>query len=267
MIGMQYKLVVLDMDGTLLNNDHYVSSANKVAIHRLKTEGISLALASGRPYESIYPYVKDLGIDLPIIAANGALIKSPLLNKVNYSTALPINLAKEIIEYGQENQYPISLYHDGELHTFNESMVKVHWDLEKLNARVINKFEDEKDLYKIIYKNTPQKIEEAFNHLEQKYKGKLYITRSDDMYLDVMNINASKGKALQQLMEMLNISSHEVLVMGNSFNDITMFEVAGLAIAMDNSPQEVKNAADFVTKSNNDDGVAYALNRYIVNVS
>lgn len=260
---MQYKLVVLDMDGTLLDNEHHVSNANKEAIDRLKREGISVVLASGRPYESIYSYVKDLGIDLPIIAANGALIKNPLTSEVYYSTGLPINLAEEIVEYGQENHYPISLYLDGEVHTFNESMVKVHWELEKLKARVIDKFEGDKDLYKIIYANTPQKIEEAFKHLENKYKEKLYITRSDDIYLDVMNINASKGKALRQLMDMLHISSHEVLVMGNSFNDIAMFEVAGLAIAMDNSPQEIKDAADFVTKSNNEDGVAYALDRYI----
>lgn len=260
---MQYKLVVLDMDGTLLNNDHHVSEANIEVIQRLNREGTKVVLASGRPYESIYPYVKELGIDLPIIAANGALIKCPLSSETYYSTSLPIHLAKEIVEYGKENQYPISLYLDSEVHTFNESMVNVHWELESLNARVIDRFEDGKEIYKIIYKNTPQKIEEAFKHLEQKYKEKLYITRSDDTYLDVMNINASKGKALYQLLDRLQISSNEVLVMGNSFNDIAMFEVAGFAIAMDNAPQDVKDAADFVTKSNNEDGVAYALDRYI----
>jgi Cof subfamily protein (haloacid dehalogenase superfamily) len=145
-------------------------------------------------------------------------------------------------------------------------LVKVHWELEKINARLIDQFEDNRELFKILYANTPHKVEEAYKHLEQKYKGKLYITRSDAIYLDVMNINASKGKALQKLMDRLQISSHEVLVMGNSFNDIAMFEVAGLAIAMDNAPQEVKDAADFVTKSNNDDGVAYALDRYINHV-
>jgi Cof subfamily protein (haloacid dehalogenase superfamily) len=263
---MQYKLVVLDMDGTLLDNNHHVSKANNEAIHRLKRKGTSVVMASGRPFESIYPYIKDLGIDSPIIAANGALIKSPLTSEVYYSSSLPINLAKEIIEYGQENQYPISLYLDGEVHTLNESLVKVHWELEKINARLIDQFEGNRELFKIIYANTPQKIEEAYKHLEQKYKGKLYITRSDAIYLDFMNTNVSKGKALHQLMDMMNISSQEVLVMGNSFNDIAMFEVAGLAIAMDNSPQEVKNAADFVTKSNNDDGVAYALDRYINHV-
>ncbi|WP_260288606.1 HAD hydrolase family protein [Peribacillus aracenensis] len=129
-------------------------------------------------------------------------MKSPLTSEVYYSSGLPINL-EEIIEYGQENQFPISLYLDGQVHTFNESMVKIHWELEKINARLIDKFVGNRELFKIIYANTPQKI---------------------------------------------------------------MFEVAGLAIAMDNSPQEVKDAANFVTKSNNDDGVAYVLDRYINNV-
>ncbi|WP_088104764.1 Cof-type HAD-IIB family hydrolase [Halalkalibacter urbisdiaboli] len=260
---MQYKLVVLDMDGTLLDNSHNVSKANTAVIRRMKRGGTSVVLASGRPYESIYPYVKHLGINSPIIAANGALIKNPLSSEIHYSSGLPNNLASEIIEYGQKNKYPISLYFDGEVHTFNENMVKVHWELEKINARLTNKVESEKDLYKIIFASTPQKIEETFKYLERKYKEKLYITRSDDIYLDVMNINVSKGKALEQIIDMLQISSQEVLVMGNSFNDVAMFEVAGFSIAMDNSPQEVKDAADFVTKSNNDDGVAYALDRFV----
>ena len=214
---MQYKLVVLDMDGTLLDNEHRVSSANKEAIHRLKSEGVKVVLASGRPFESIYPYVHELGIDLPIIAANGALIKSPLTNEVFYSASLPSHLAKEIVEYGQANDYPISLYLDGEVHTFNESMVKIHWELEKLNANLIDQFDEEKTLYKIIYQNTPARIAEACNHLEQKYKEELYITRSDAIYLDVMNRDASKGKALKKLMSMLKILPQEALVMGNSF--------------------------------------------------
>ncbi|KKK38933.1 HAD family hydrolase [Mesobacillus campisalis] len=260
---MQYKLVVLDMDGTLLNDKHQVSAANKEAIQRLKKHGIHIVLASGRPYESIYPYVNELGTDLPIIAANGALIKSPLTSEVYYSAGLPIHLTKEIVEYGQENQYPVSLYLDGEVHTFHESMVKVHWELEKLNAKLIEKFEGKKDLYKIIYRNIPEKIEEAFLHLEKKYRNQLYITRSDDIYLDIMNINVSKGMALRQILETHHFSPDEVVVMGNSYNDTTMFEVAGLSIAMENSPAVVKEAADFVTKSNNEDGVAYALERYI----
>lgn len=260
---MRFKLVVLDMDGTLLDDNHQVSVANKEAILRLKREGVNVVLASGRPYESIYPYVEELGVDMPLIAANGALIKSPLTSEVYYSAGLPIHLAKKIIEYGQANHYPISLYLDGEVHTFNGSMVKVHWELEKLNASLIEKFESEKELYKIIYKHLPERIEEAFLHLEKEYKEQLYITRSDDTYLDVMNINASKGMALRQILDKLQFSSHEVLVMGNSYNDTTMFEVAGLSIAMENAPATVKEAADFVTKSNNEDGVAYAIERYM----
>ncbi|GLC90040.1 Cof-type HAD-IIB family hydrolase [Lysinibacillus piscis] len=260
---MQYKLVVLDMDGTLLNDNHGVSEANKEAIHRIKKMGVGVTVASGRTYESIYPFIEDLGIDLPIIAANGAFIKNPLSGEVYYSESLPRHLAEEIIEYGQKHQFEMSLYLDAEVHTFNESMAKVHLELEKLQAKLIDKFDSDKELYKIIYGQTPEKIEEACEYLADKYKDSLYITRSADMCLDVMNMNVSKGNGLQQVMEKLHISPEEVIVMGNSFNDLPMFEVAGLAIAMDNAPQEVKNMADFVTISNNDDGVAHALTKFI----
>jgi Cof subfamily protein (haloacid dehalogenase superfamily) len=250
------------MDGTLLNRNHSLSLANKQAINRLQGKGIMFILASGRPYESIYPYAKELDIDSPIIAANGAFIKNPLTNKVYYSSALPLDVTAEILVYGKENNYPMSLYSDDEVLTFDENMVKVHWDLEKVHARLINQYNGDKPLNKIIYSDHPQRIEAAFKFLEKKYKEKLYITRSDDIYLDIMNINASKGKALSHLLDSMNVSHHDVMVMGNSYNDVDMFKVAGLSIAMANSPQEVKNAANFVTKCNNEDGVAYALDRY-----
>lgn len=260
---MQYKLVVLDMDGTLLDNNHQVSDKNKEAINKLKSRGINVALASGRPFESIFPYAKELEIDTPIIATNGSFVKCPVTKKVYSSTVLPTNFAKEIIEYGMENEYSISLYLNEEVHTFHERMVKVHYDLEKLHAKLIDTIDEEKDIYKIIYSHTAEKIEDAFEILHGKYNKDMYITRSDDIYLDIMHSNVSKGLAIEQLISMLKISQSEVVVMGNSYNDIAMFHVANLSIAMGNSPQEVKEAANFVSTSNDDDGVAYAIEKYI----
>lgn len=258
---MQYKLVVLDMDGTLLDNKHKVSEENKRAILSLTENGVGVVLASGRPFESIFPYTEDLGIDLPIVATNGALIKDPKTKEAIYSKELPFEYAKDIIQYGKENGYQISLYSDQGVLTFNEEMVDLHRSLENLNAQLIDEFTGEQALYKLIYADTPERIEAAYRTLDEKYKGKLYITRSDDAFLDVMNMNASKGKALHKLMEKLDFTKEEVLVMGNSYNDIAMFEVAGYSIAMDNSPQKVKNTANYVTKTNQQHGVAHALTK------
>ncbi|MDQ0252832.1 Cof subfamily protein (haloacid dehalogenase superfamily) [Evansella vedderi] len=260
---MSYKLVVLDMDGTLLTNDHSVSDKNKESIHSFKKKGIDFILASGRPFESILPYVRDLKLTLPVIAANGAVIKCPITEKLHFTSFLPLELSREIIEFGRSENYSISLYGENEVLTFDEKMVKLHWNLEKVNATLIDSFVGEKSLTKLIFSDLPKRINGAFEHLAKKYENELYITRSDDIFLDVMNLEVSKGKALRYIMDMLDLAPYEVMVMGNSFNDLTMFENAGLAIAMANSPQAVKEAAHFVTKSNLEDGVSFALEKII----
>ncbi|AOY75717.1 Cof-type HAD-IIB family hydrolase [Clostridium formicaceticum] len=260
---MRYKLVVLDMDGTLLDDHHQVSEKNKKIIQHFSKEGIQFILASGRPYASLYPYVKDLGLQLPVIAANGAVVKCPLTHKTHYESVVPLELAQEILDYGKAYAYSISCYFEDEVITFDERMVKVHWELEKLKAKMMDKFLVEKAPNKMIYSAAPQKIEKAFKFLANKYSERLYITCSADIYLDVMNLGTSKGRALSHILSQMNISSSEVMVIGNNFNDLAMFEVAGLAVAMANSPEKVKHEADFITKLNTEDGVAYALEQLI----
>lgn len=261
--NMSYKLVVLDMDGTLLDSNHQISKKNKAVINRLTREGIKFVLASGRPYQSLCSYVKDLGINLPVIATNGSVVKCPMTGKVHYKSVVPLDLAEEIINYGKEYKYSISLYLEDEIITLDPKMIKVHWELEKVEASIMNELVIGKAPNKIIYSANPERIKEAFKFLTNKYVEKLYITCSDDIYLDVMNLKTSKGRALSYMMDEMNIPSNEVMVIGNNFNDLAMFEVAGLAVAMANSPQKIKYEADFVTKSNMHDGVAYALEKFI----
>lgn len=263
---MNIKLVVLDMDGTLLTDDHQVSKKNKEAIGRLKEKGVGVILASGRPYQSIYPYAKDLGLDLPIIGSNGAFVKSPLDEKIYNHSYLPLDLAQEIVDYGLKHNHTVSLYMEEDVFTFDDEMARFHWELEGLRA---DKITDPKICKmdqiptKIIYYDQPERITKAFKILEKDYGQKLYVTCSGEVFLDFMNIEVSKGNALKQLMKEMNLSKDEVMAIGNNFNDVAMFEVAGLAIAMDNSPQDVKDQADYVTLSNTEEGVAFALDKYI----
>lgn len=256
---MKYKLVVLDMDGTLLNSNHKISETNKEILQRLASKGVEVVLASGRPFEAAYLYSKELGIDSPIIASNGAMVKSPRTEELYYSATVTKDLAEEIVEYGRQNDYPTSLYVSNEVYTYDERMEKLHIEVEGIHPTIINSFESDKPIYKVIYMDTPERIEEAYIHLEAAYRGKLYITRSADILLDVMSKEVSKGIALEKLRESLGIPKEEVIVFGNSYNDVSMFEEAGLAVAMENSPQAVKDAAHVVTKTNDEDGVAHIL--------
>lgn len=258
---MQYKLVVLDMDGTLLNGEHEVSEENRETIMGLMEQGVQFVLASGRPYESIVPYVKDLGLELPIISANGALVKSVINNEVYFSSSLPMQQVEEILDFADQTSFAVSLYLENEIVTFDEEMVNLHSDLEGLKAKKINNFSGNNPIIKILLTDHPDKVNKTISWFESKYKNDLYITSSEPNYLEVMNINASKGIAINNLIKKMDLSAKEVVVMGNNFNDVTMFGIAGLSVAMSNSPQRVREVADFVTKSNVENGVAYALER------
>ncbi|WP_027339711.1 Cof-type HAD-IIB family hydrolase [Halonatronum saccharophilum] len=261
---MSYKLVAIDMDGTLLNDKHQVSKKNKEVIIKLANEGINFVLASGRPYNSLYPYTKELEVYLPLVTANGSIIKCPLTEKVYKKTGIGIEMAKEILDYGLSKDYGISFYYEGKVITLSEELVEIHRDLEGLEAHLVKDVNLQKSPIKIIFSGEVEEISKSFKELFNRYQGSLYITSSEEYILEVMNLEVSKGKALEYMIERMGIEAKEIIAIGNNFNDVAMFEVAGLSIAMDNSPQGVKNAADLVTKSNEEDGVAYALEKIIV---
>lgn len=260
---MNYKLVAIDMDGTLLNDDKEIPIENKKIIDELADRGVNFVLASGRPYQSLAPYTEKLEVYLPLISANGSLVKSSLTEKTYHQSDLPLEEAQEIIDYGLENDYGVSVYYDGRVLTNSEELAQGHWELEKIRPKVVEDLKLSESPIKIIYYGAETEIDQAFSFVGEKYKNKLYVTRSDEQYLEVMNIAVSKGQALQQMMDKMNIDPEEVIAIGNNFNDVAMFEVAGLAVAMANAPQEVKEEADMVTDSNDEHGVATALERIL----
>ena len=261
---MDYKLIAIDMDGTLLNDDKEIPSENKKMIEELANQGVSFILASGRPYQSLEPYTKKLEVYLPLISANGSVVKCSLTEKTYHKSNISLELAQELIDYGLKNDYGVSVYYDGEILTSSQEMAEGHWDLEKIRPKVVDDLKISKSPIKVIYFGAEEKIDHAYPFLREKYQNHLYITRSDEEYLEIMNLEVSKGKALEYMMDKMNINSDQVMAIGNNFNDVAMFKVAGLAVAMGNSPQGVKEEADFITKSNQESGVAHALKKLLL---
>ncbi|TDX47994.1 hypothetical protein C7959_1348 [Orenia marismortui] len=260
---VKFKLVAIDMDGTLLNDDHKVSDKNREIITKYANQGVNFVLASGRPYQALYPYTKELEVYLPLVTSNGSIVKCPLTESVYTNSSMPLDLAKEILDYGYSKGYGVSLYFEDEVITSHEEVAKVHRELEGIDPTIITKYQLEEGPTKIVFFADPEDIDKAFAQLADKYEGDLYITRSDERCVETMNLEVSKGKALKYMIKRMNIASEEVLAIGNNFNDVAMFEEAGLAVAMGNSPEGVKEVADFVTKSNQEDGVAYALEKFL----
>lgn len=259
MVSPDIQAIALDLDGTLLNSQNRVSLAHRDMIRQLINQNILVILASGRPYQSIQPISQFLGCNGPIISANGAVIASndgSILN-AHYMETHHIRL---ILEYAKSSSYPISLYTEKGVHTNSKELVHVHGNLEGLKATYNLNPESIKDpIVKIIYSDSPTRILNAYNDLSSTYGKVLHITQSDDIFLDIMHKNASKGLALEWIMKKFKLNPKKVMAFGNSYNDISMFKTAGISVAMENAPDLVKNEASNLALSNDEDGISKFL--------
>jgi Cof subfamily protein (haloacid dehalogenase superfamily) len=272
---MNYKLVCIDMDGTLLNDNKEVSDKNKEGIKRLLENDIQVAVTTGRPFISAGYFADLIGQNLPIIASNGAyiyekgkgVIYSRPLSKVNV-----INIIKILKENGYSPQF------HGAKDVYAEKLEYSALYISKLNQTIpeknrmkinlVNSFDSILDNYngeflKCILLNDNQEDILKIKNQIKKLKG-VEVVSSSILNLEIMEKGTSKGKAIVNLAKYLDIDMQQVAAIGDNENDLSMIKTAGLGIAMGNATDEVKKQAKRVTASNNEDGVFYAINKFIL---
>ncbi|WP_434751827.1 Cof-type HAD-IIB family hydrolase [Paenibacillus amylolyticus] len=267
---MTYKLIALDVDGTLLNDLHELTEWTQETLIQASRHGAEIVLCSGRGPANTIPFMKQMGLDGYVITHNGAVTAQVDTREVVHQFALDTQGLEPIMTYCREND--------------------VHFDINTAFGLYVDQPEGLELQVRQMYYNflaEPLKLPRwadmteplakftAFGPIEQmdavqrewtSWNLSYYMTRSGDFFIDLMHPEASKGAALKRLADSKGIASSEIMAIGNYFNDITMLTFAGKGIAMDNSPEEVKAASDEVTLSNNDEGVAHAIHKYILSV-
>jgi len=264
-----FKMICLDIDGTLLNSKHEISKEVKDAINMAANErNIPVILVSARMPKGITFLQKELGIAQPIICYSGALILDKD-NKTLSKEVIDVFNLEEIYKLACENNIHVSLYKNDE------------WYIEELDywakqeseiTNIIPTVTDFKVLIEI-WKNEgtgPNKIlcMSDTNKITLLKEGTktidLNIYPSKPTYLEIMPSKSSKTSAISILQKKFNVDKSEIIAMGDNYNDIDMLEYAGLGIAMGNAPEDVKKHADDVTLTNDEDGVAAALKKYVI---
>lgn len=264
--NLPYRLVAVDLDDTLLNGQLQISPRTKAAIHKAREAGVVVTIATGRMYRSAVPYAQELGLDLPLITYQGALIKSALTGETILHQPVPAQLAQQVLDIARAQGLHINFY-------LNDRLYMEEWsDAGQDYARLARVQPDiVPDLSQLLPEN-PTKVlmignPEELNQLQFKLKAffgqELHITKSKPQYLEFIHPHASKGAAITHLAKLLNIQLNQVIAMGDSFNDVEMLQVAGCAVVMGNAQEEIKGYADLVTASNESDGVALALEKLI----
>ena len=254
-----YKAVFSDFDGTLLNSEHQITPKTLAAIQRIGEKGVPFVPISARSPKGIWPYAKQIG-NLPVIVAfSGALILDAQGQTLFSSEIAEADVARasEILgDYDLAVNY--YFYDDCFANDVENYWVKYEMSVTKI---VILQAEAGKiyPAHKIQVIGEPEVILAAENALKAALPH-LSIHRSLARFLEVMAPTASKGQAVQFLEKHFGVTTSEVIAFGDNFNDLDMLKHAGLGVAMDNAPQEIKDAANRVTASHNEDGIALVLN-------
>jgi Cof subfamily protein (haloacid dehalogenase superfamily) len=269
------KLCAFDMDGTLLNDEEAVSEENRKALRQLEERGVGILLATGRSELFVKNYIKELNIRLPVISCNGAIVRLPDTGELLNAVPMARNACRMIIDIC--SKYGLYFQMFGIDSMFLSADDPVRRRIEKINCRYDDKdhisftiLDNPKEILnrsQAIYRikvdiddrNLKEKVEDEVNTISG-----ISACFSDFNLLECIHEDASKGNALKLVSEKMGISRDQVAAFGDSYNDLSMFGFAGISVAMGNAEDKIQSKAKYVTRRNHESGVAYGINKYIL---
>jgi Cof subfamily protein (haloacid dehalogenase superfamily) len=264
---MQVKLLAIDVDGTLLTDGYEITERTKVAIAQIKEYGVKVVLATGRGPGSCFPIMEELALTDPIITHNGAVIVKAGTKEVALEIGFKAEELLPIIQYCRQTGIHFDACTAFEMYTEGKTPeADLMYQKFFANPILVDDTSLLKDqVVKFTLFGDEGKMDQALEEVAPKFPD-WSIIRSGEKFIDVIHPQARKGSALKHVLQELAIHSDQVVAFGNYYNDLEMIQLAGLGVAMENSPPEIKHLADRVTASNNEDGVARMIEDLITSM-
>jgi Cof subfamily protein (haloacid dehalogenase superfamily) len=270
---MTIKLIALDMDGTVLTPAHEITDAVHTAITEAKQRGVKVVLTSGRPYIGMQKYIQQLGLnenEQYCISYNGALVQSAFDGSCLAETTLGYSDYLRFEQLARELGVHFQALDKSHLYTPNQNISRftVH-ETEvtsiPLRYRAIEQMDQSLRFPKLMMVDEPEKLDQAIASLPPELYQDYTLVKSSNHYLEILDRTANKGAAVSKLAGMLNITAEEIMAVGDHENDISMISWAGVGVAMGNAIEKVKQQANYQTASNRENGVAEAIQRFVLN--
>lgn len=268
---MDYKLIALDIDGTLTNSKKEISPRTRYALLEAQVRGKKIVLASGRHPIGIYPIARDLMLDRYggfIMSFNGGKIIDCSTGETVVSKPFPREYLSDIVGVLSSSNITINTYDDK--HIYSDSKVNdysyIERDILKTDMIVVDDFVSaiKFSINKLLLAGEPYELDKYQEKLRKRYDGLLDIYKSAPYFLEIMPFGVTKGSMLPLLLQKLDIRREELVAFGDHYNDMTMIGYAGLGVAMANGENDVKKIADYVCESNDDDGIAKTFQKFIL---
>lgn len=267
-----YKLIALDMDGTLLNSDKTISERNKNAIKEARKKGVYVVLASGRPIDGLLNFLEDLDLisdDDYVLSYNGCLVQKSKSRDVISSVSINGSDLDYLYKLSKEVGVNIHAFSKdrGLITPKNSKYTQYEADQNFITVKEVShdNLDLDEEIIKIMMIDEPDILDNGIKKLPKELEEKYSIAKSAPFFLEFFNKEANKGLGLELLAKHLGIRKEEIITMGDAMNDYPMISYAGLGIAMGNACDEIKEISNYVTDSNDNDGVAKAIEKFVLN--
>ncbi|MGM9903912.1 HAD superfamily hydrolase [Enterococcus sp. 10A9_DIV0425] len=269
---MSIKLVAIDIDGTLLNEKREITNEVKEAIAQAVAKDVAIVLCTGRPLPGVQDQLNELNLYQDndyVITYNGALVQQTKSGEIiarhglSYEDFLEIEVMARRVGshlHSIDDQAIYTANRDISAYTIHEaSLVKM-----PLKYRTVDEMTPDMQIVKMMMIDEPEILDAAIDRLPQAFREKYTTVKSAPYYFEVLNKAASKGAAVANLAQHLGITQDEVMAIGDNENDLSMIEYAGIGVAMGNAVPLVKKAANHITTSNDEHGVAEVIKKYVL---
>jgi Cof subfamily protein (haloacid dehalogenase superfamily) len=268
---MEYKVLVLDLDGTLTNSKKEIPPRNKELIIKAQEKGVIVVLASGRPMYGVAPLAESLQLHHfggYILAFNGGKTIACQTKEVVQEQIIAPEILPSL--YASAKAYGMELisYEDDFILTEDPDNVYVQKEafLNKMPTKKVDNLVEYITFHvpKCLMVGDADRLAEIEPEMKEKYGERLTIFRSEPYFMEIMPLGIDKAQSLGKLLEHLNLTKDEMIAVGDGFNDLTMIQFAGLGVAMANAQQVVKDVAQYITLSNEEDGVAHVVEKFLL---
>ncbi|MCL2893703.1 sugar-phosphatase [Brenneria tiliae] len=270
---MSIKLIAIDMDGTLLTPQNQISPAVKAAIAAAREKGVQVVLATGRPFIGVERYLQELDLQQEgcyCVTNNGALVQRTVNGDVVEQATLSFDDYLYLEALSRKLQVHFHALDFNFLYTANKDISaytvhEAHLTGMPLKYRTVEEMDRSLTFPKVMMIDEPSLLDRAISQIPPQAYERYTILKSAEYYLEILNKRGNKGQGVKMLAEHLNIPRESVMTLGDQENDLAMIDYAGLGVAMGNAIDTVKAASQFVTKTNMEDGVAYAIEKFVLN--
>ena len=264
-----FRAIALDLDGTLTNHDKVITPKTREALLEAESKGAIIILASGRPTYGIVPVAECLELNKRggyILSYNGGNIVNAKTGEKLFSQILPNAVLPILYRYAREHNHALLGYAGNEIITemSNDKYVKEESRINKMNIRQVENLLDALEPHptKLLMTGDPKDMIQAEDDLVEILGEKMDIFRSAPFFLELVPKGIDKAQSLLRLLGKINLTPADMIAFGDGYNDLSMLKLAGVGVAMANAAPEVRAEADYVTLSNEEDGVASALEHF-----